>query len=533
MINSFVKTIKNLLNTLGIVPLLMLYLGWQCFDANHALGQEDTKVSFEAIDQLIEREKLHEALIKLKNISTLKEKEKAEVKIRIGRIYLQLDNPAKALTFFEAASFLVMNNGQAYLGLAQSMLRLGRLTQARRNAKSALRDDPDLIAAQLVIAKIESRTGQVESAYRRFEKLLKNQPKNGNLVVAYAEFLSNRNEYHLGIKLLKQFILRSPFSAEAVDKLGQVYWLDGKKEQAVAHRKAAAKLYASQDNLYRANSILSWVKQIHSLATESLKQTPNSVPKKKKKNVKRRSERVEQERQHNPPSPILTRPEPIKIPKGSSITQGSGFVVTGGSRVITNYHVINGAKKIITRNGSGEVRNARIIASSQTDDLAVLLLDKPYPKNYAIPYERMGDPRPGRSAVVMGYPMGSVLGIGTPSLTEGIVSKVYQSGKNENNFQITAKLNKGNSGGPVFDRRGNLIGVAVAKLDTTAYFKEKGYLPEDVNFAVKISRMLDLVQQSVPNRSQLASEDQGLEALYEMTLPSVVLVISIFDSDRK
>ena len=512
---------------------MMLCIGWGCIYPSHARVQEETVVAFEAIDQLIEHEKLQEALTKLKNISPRNKKIEGEIKVRIGQIYLRLGKPAKALTFFEAANFLTFDNGQAYLGIAQSMLLLGRLNQARKHAKNALRADPDLIAAELVIAKLEDRAGQVEIANHRFKELLTNQPKNEDLIVTYAKFLSDRNDYYLAIKVLKQFILKTPLSAGAVDALGQTYWLNGEKEKAITHRKAAAKLYASQNNLYRANRILTWIEQINSLATEPLKRAPYSNSKKKKDTAKRSSERVEQQTPQNPSSQILARPEPIKIPKGSSVTQGSGFVVDGGSQVITNFHVINGAKEIIIRSGSGKVRHAKITAVSQANDLAVLLLETPYPKDYAIPFDRMGDPRAGRSAVVMGYPLGTELGIHAPSLTEGIVSKVYRSGENSSKFQVTAKLNKGNSGGPVFDRRGNLIGIAVAKLDTTAYFKKKGYLPEDVNFAVKISRIFDLIHREVPDGSQLASVDRDLEALYELTLPSVVLVISVFDSAQQ
>ena len=507
----------------------MLYIGLGCISPTHARVQEEIVVAFDSIDQLIEREKLQEALTKLKNISPRNKKIEGEVKIRIGQIYLRLGKPAKALAFFEAANFLTFDNSQSYLGIAQSMLLLGRLTQARKHAKNALRADPDLIAAELVIAKLEDRAGQVEIANHRFKELLTNQPKNEDLIVTYAKFLSDRNDYHLAIKVLKQFILKTPLSAGAVDTLGQIYWLNGEKEKAITHRKAAAKLYASQDNLFRSNTILTWIEQINSLATKPLKRAPFSNSKKKKNKTQHSPERVEKQTPQNQSSQILARPEPIKIPQGSSVTQGSGFIIDRGTRVVTNFHVISGAKEIIIRSGSGEVRNAKIFATSQANDLAVLLLETPYPKHYAIPFDRMGDPRPGRSAVVMGYPLGTELGIHAPSLTEGIVSKVYRSGENRSKFQVTAKLNKGNSGGPVFDRRGNLIGIAVAKLDTTAYFKKKGYLPEDVNFAVKISRMFELVHQEVPDGSQLASVDRDLEALYEMTLPSVVLIISVLD----
>ena len=56
-------------------------------------------------------------------------------------------------------------------------------------------------------------------------------------------------------------------------------------------------------------------------------------------------------------------------------------------------------------------------------------------------------------------------------------------------FQITAKLNQGNSGGPIFSREGNILGIAVAKIDKTLMLQEEGMIPEDVNFGIPVSRI--------------------------------------------
>lgn len=486
----------------------------------------------EHIDQLIEHEKLDEALSALKSIDAKTNKTKAKLDVRVGKIYLRLNKPAKALEFFESANFKSLDDGEAYLGLAQASLQLGRLVRARSHAKTVLQTDPDLIDAHLVIAKVDDRGGQTEKARQRYRDLLKNQPENEKLIVAYAQFLADRGEIGAATGLLKGFIARHPFVAEANDSLGLLYWRQGKKDAAIELRKTAAKAFKSKGNLYRSDVISSWIDRVSPEERQKRVQTPKLKTEIEKKAEKKEPPKVEEKEKRKRSATILARPEPIHVPKGSKIRQGSGFVINGGTHIVTNNHVIDGAKQVITRNGTGEVRKARVFATSKKDDLAVLKLETSYPENYALPYGSMEDPRPGRSAVVMGYPMATLLGTVSPSLTEGIVSKMTRSKEGARRFQVTSKLNKGNSGGPVFDRRGNLIGVAVAKLDKTAFFEKKGYLPEDVNFAVNISRVFDLLERNAPDGSQLADQDKNLEELYEIKLPSVVLIISVIDDEN-
>ena len=119
--------------------------------------------------------------------------------------------------------------------------------------------------------------------------------------------------------------------------------------------------------------------------------------------------------------------------------------------------------------------------------------------------------------------MAGIIGWQQPSLTEGIVSKASGFGDNPNLFLITSKMNKGNSGGPIFDRRGRLIGIAVAKLDTTAIYEKKGNLPEDVNIGIKVSRLLNFLNKSGGD-SQSSDPKISLEELYQGMLSKVVLV---------
>jgi serine protease Do len=89
-------------------------------------------------------------------------------------------------------------------------------------------------------------------------------------------------------------------------------------------------------------------------------------------------------------------------------------------------------------------------------------------------------------------------------------------------FQVTAKVNKGNSGGPVFDMRGNVVGITVGKLDLKKISDDQGFLPEYVNFAIHVDRLPKLLGVSA-DQGEL-KEELSAEELYQAMVGKVVMV---------
>jgi S1-C subfamily serine protease len=220
---------------------------------------------------------------------------------------------------------------------------------------------------------------------------------------------------------------------------------------------------------------------------------------------------------------VLPRPEPLPFAPGSSIMTGSGIVVEGGLQIVTNRHVIAGMNRVAVRNGTGHVRNARVVRVSQDDDLALLEIESSFPEGAATPLADIVEPSPGRQAVVMGFPAIGIFGDEQPALTEGVIAKTIGLGNDPNTFQMTAKINKGNSGGPVFDRRGRLIGITVAKTDVAGIFERQGILLEDMNIGIKAGRVLRFLGRPATTAPARVS-DLDLEDLYQEMLPRVVLI---------
>jgi S1-C subfamily serine protease len=144
--------------------------------------------------------------------------------------------------------------------------------------------------------------------------------------------------------------------------------------------------------------------------------------------------------------------------------------------LITNYHVVKGCSDI-------KVNGNKVVVKS-TDSRNDLALLQGSPSSL-IPYFRAGRSiRLGDIVIIAGYPLQSVLGSGL-NVTTGTVASLSGLGNNTSRMQITAPINSGNSGGPVFDNSGRIVGVVVSKINTT---KAREILGEDIqgaNFAIK------------------------------------------------
>jgi len=539
---------KKIFRSLGVLlSVLVLLSGVIAHGQAQTTPPADAGSELIKADQLISLERLEEALGLLKAIEPATPKISARVDILLGKIYQRLHRPSKAADMFERVIFSSMDDAEAFLGLAESKLALGNLVQARQHAATAIRSNPDLIGAHLVLARVDDRSGQTAKAKERFTQLMKSQPDSEPVIESYARFLSQREDIDAAIQVLENYVSRHPFAAEAGDLLGQLYWQQNSRVNALQARTNAAKAFQAIGNDFRAEAIASWLaandpngQYVGQLRPGNKQQTPvpenaPQLPKKAEPAPAPSAVPVPEVKEARLPDvqlpkalpKVLKRPEPLPLPQGVMLSTGSGFIIDGGRYVITNRHVINKTGKIAIRTGTGEVRTARVIEIAKDDDLALLELSQPFPSSYALNFEEMGDGNAGRSAVVMGFPMAGILGWGEPSLTEGIVSKASGFSDNPKTFLITSKMNKGNSGGPIFDRQGRLIGIAVAKLDTTKIYEKKGNLPEDVNIGIKASRLLNFLNHAGSGNKQSSAPEISLEELYQVMLAKVVLVAAV------
>ena len=208
----------------------------------------------------------------------------------------------------------------------------------------------------------------------------------------------------------------------------------------------------------------------------------------KAQNLARKWRPNQQVARANPERAGVTPP----LPRARS--SGSGFFVNANGHVLTNHHVVEGCRKIKVN-----AKSARVVASDKTADLALLKSDT---KSRAYPKFRMGrGVRLGEDVVVAGFPLRGLLGSGL-NVTKGTVSALKGPANNRRLTQITAPVQPGNSGGPVLDSSGNVVGVVVSKLDAIKTAKRIGTLPENINFAIKAGTVRDFLDsENVPYRT--------------------------------
>ena len=145
---------------------------------------------------------------------------------------------------------------------------------------------------------------------------------------------------------------------------------------------------------------------------------------------------------------------------GSSRAQGSGFVYDSDGHVITNYHVVHGASSVSITFSDGSKYKATVVGSDPSSDLAVLKVDAPSSKLHPLSLGDSSALSVGDGVVAIGSPFGL-----EETVTSGIVSALDRSISSETRFtipgviQTDAAINHGNSGGPLFNLAGQVIGV--------------------------------------------------------------------------
>ena len=204
------------------------------------------------------------------------------------------------------------------------------------------------------------------------------------------------------------------------------------------------------------------------------------------------------------------RYEPALPPRGGRVTaSGSGFVVAPG-RVLTNAHVVRGCGGVLARNAAGRRARVKVLKVDGPRDLALLEV----PRDFGPALVFRGEPSVlrGEPVVTYGFPLSGLLSSG-PTLTTGSVSALSGLRDTPLNYTISAPVQPGNSGGPLLDAQGHVIGVVVAKLNAAEVARVTGGdIPQNVNFAIKGNEAVEFLRTAGASPSVSASRGPDLRA---------------------
>jgi len=169
-------------------------------------------------------------------------------------------------------------------------------------------------------------------------------------------------------------------------------------------------------------------------------------------------------------------------------TIGTGFFVSPDGHLITNAHVVEGCNAPKLSFGFASRVSARVLDRDVLNDLALVKVDF---KPAATTPLRAGV-KIGEAIAIFGYPLAGLLST-KGNFTTGNISAITGIGDDSRFLQMTAPVQQGNSGGPMLDQAGSVVGVVVGKLNTLEIAAATKDVPQNVNFAIKTSILMNFL----------------------------------------
>lgn len=226
---------------------------------------------------------------------------------------------------------------------------------------------------------------------------------------------------------------------------------------------------------------------------------------------------LKEEKADLPDLPPPYRPKETREEIGYST--GTGFFVSNAGHIITNYHVVEDAKKITIFNADGSSLVAEVLKRDPANDVALLKVE-----SRSSGLELSANIEKGEQVLTIGYPLISVQGqeskvtFGNLNALSGVKGDVRFA-------QIDVPIQPGNSGGPLLNQQGQVVGIVTATLNVIQTLRESGSLPQNVNYAVKSDYVLPLLRK-VPDASPPMTTPSSRTDLIRQAGDSVVLVVA-------
>ena len=486
------------------------------------------------IKRLIESQNIEKAFERIKEFQAGKPKLLPEVQLLFGDLYLALEQPSKANEYFEKTLFSSTQfDDSANAGMAEAHFALGNLVKAETLADKALKQNPDQIRAKLVKGAIVAERGNLLTARKLFQSAMKTSQTSTLAGRKFVKALMRQNLLGEAEEVLKDTLISNSFDAPSLELYSELLFFQQRFDMAIEYRIDAEEKYRSAGNTIKANEMLAWLNLRGRPELKPIEKPKETVPVVQEP-VPASQPIIIPDLQPLPKTaasspnrkafPPLPKPEPIFYDDKKPVTTGSGVILKDGLWILTNRHVAEDMEYAIVRNGLGETRLVDEIMLSDNDDLAVLVLEKPFPSDYSLSIEDFKPIATGEDVYVMGYPMASIFGTFHPTITTGIASNPKGFGGQEGEFQMTAKINPGNSGGPIFNKYGEIVGLATGGVNREEVRKEDGLIITDIGYGVTAERAVSFLNRPIPvslkSRFEYSSSD-----LYKYMRSGVVFIV--------
>lgn len=195
--------------------------------------------------------------------------------------------------------------------------------------------------------------------------------------------------------------------------------------------------------------------------------------------------------------PLLSSNTTTKVTNEAKSTS-SGFLISEKGLVITNYHAVENSNtiEVLFPNFKKNYFATIKIKDAKNDIVILELKDFSYSPNFNEPIPFLlsdaNKTKIGEEVFTLGFPLGDILGSNS-RLSTGRINSQYGLQDDPRLFQISNPLQPGNSGGPLFNEKGELIGVVVSSLNAKYFYENTGVIPQNVNFAIKSTYLQNLI----------------------------------------
>ena len=271
-----------------------------------------------------------------------------------------------------------------------------------------------------------------------------------------------------------------------------------------------------------------------------------SAAEKEIERLRRENARLQKEKQPKPKQ-VAKKSPPKKSPQPRVGSTGSGFFVSKLGHILTNEHVVRQCGSVTVGDNANKQVSASVLETDKRNDLALLrisstqmasaetlsLISKLNVQKLGLKLVplasgglmRSDDIELGEKVLVSGFPYGELYS-NTIKVTGGMVSAIKGMGDDSAQFQMDAAVQPGNSGGPIYDENGNIVGVVVSQLDPLKVAKTIGSLPQNVNFGIKASTVRQfLTSAGLPTKWSNRTERKSTKELAQIAKNQTVIVV--------
>ncbi|MDB5284297.1 MAG: hypothetical protein JWO06_3372 [Bacteroidota bacterium] len=194
---------------------------------------------------------------------------------------------------------------------------------------------------------------------------------------------------------------------------------------------------------------------------------------------------------------------------GSAVKGGTAFVISDKGYVVTNFHVVQGASRIelyFKEDTALHVYNATFVTADKTNDVAILKIDDNAFKGFdKLPYTISDDYSVGEKVFTIGYPQPELMGTDY-KYTSGEINSMSGIENDVTMLQISVPIQPGNSGGPLFNEKGDVVGITTSTLNPFYTAKFGNSIPQNVNYAVKADYVKAVIKPYADKPSNVISD---------------------------